>query len=140
MPTSTSSMPQSRQAIEEGLLEYDQEQLKAEGEECSTDQDPDMDWTDQVMDPILKTPSKGLSSSKRKHKSPVTTPSSSKSSLFSSTPSSKVPRLLLPSPGKRYLQQQSEELNHEKVDTVDDLVEKIVFGEISQGTPKVCRQ
>lgn len=108
----------------------------------STDQDPDMDWTDQVLDPILKTPSKGLSSSKRKHKSPVTTPSSSKSS---SAPSTKVPRLLLPSPGKRYLQQQahaqqSEEANHQEVDTVEDLVEKIVFGEISQGPPKVCSQ
>ena len=142
MPTSTSSTPQSRQAIEEGLLEHDHKQLKAEGDECSTDQGPDIDWTDQVMDPILKTPSKSLSSSKRKHKSPVTTPSSSKSS---SAPSTKVPRLLLPSPGKRYLQQQahaqqSEEANHQEVDTVEDLVEKIVFGEISQGPPKVCSQ
>ena len=122
MPTSTSSTPQSRQAIEEGLQEHDQEQLKAEGDECSTDQGPDIDWTDQVMDPILKTPSKSLSSSKRKHKSPVATPSSSKSSA-SSTPWSKVPRLLLPSPGKRYLQQQSE---MEKADDFDQI------GEITQ--------
>ena len=32
MPTSTSSTPQSRQAIEEGLQEHDQEQLKADGD------------------------------------------------------------------------------------------------------------
>ena len=123
MPTSTSSTPQSRQAIEEGLLEHDQEQLKAEGDEYTTDQDPDMDWTDQVMDPILKTPSKSLSSSKRKHKSPVATQSASKSSA-SSTPSSKVPRLLLPSPGKRYLQQQSE---MEKADDFDQIEEITQF-------------
>ena len=123
MPTSTSSTPQSRQAIEEGLLEHDQKQPKAEGDECSTDQGPDIDWTDQVMDPILKTPSKSLSSSKRKHKSPVATQSASKSSA-SSTPSSKVPRLLLPSPGKRYLQQQSE---MEKADDFDQIEEITQF-------------
>jgi hypothetical protein len=106
------------------------------------DQDPDVNWNDQLIVPVIKTPSKGL---RRKHNSPVTTPSSSKSSS-SSAPPAKVPkRLPYPSPGKRYLQeqaeaQQSEEVNHSEVDSVDELVEKIVFGEVSQGPRKVCRR
>ena len=111
MPTSTSSTPQSRQAIEEGLQEHDQEQLKAEGDECSTDQGPDIDWTDQVMDdediavirrlndglelPAVETPSKrGL-----KKKLP-NTPEASTS--ITSSGGSSVPLKWHPSPAKRW--------------------------------------
>ena len=97
----------------------------------SRDQHLDVNLNRQALEPILKTPSKGSRSSRRK--SPVTTPSSSMA-CSPSAPPSKVPRLLLPSPspGKRWLQAQADGEVFEP-ETVEEMAEQIVCGELCQG-------
>ena len=108
------------------------EKMDESGDDFVTVQD--VNWNDQVLDSVLKTPAKSLTSLKRKQKSPATTPSSSTPSDSSSA---KIPRLLLPSPGKRWLQAKEASLVEEpEQETVEELAERIVFGEIS---PEVCK-
>ena len=157
-----SSTPEFRQAVEEGLLEVVQGQLQGEGVGrsgvspgvsgisattaapfCSTapsplpsfptsrDQDLDVNWNDRALEPILKTPSKSSRSSLRKGQ--VTTPSSSMA-CSPSEPPAKVPRLLLPSPGKRWLQSQADgEVLESQSETVQEMAEQIVCGELYRG-------
>ena len=99
----------------------------------SRDQDLDVNLNEQALDPIMKTPSKSSRSSRRK--SPVTTPSSSMA-CSPSEPPAKVPRLLhpSPSPGKRWLQAQAVgEVVESQHETVEEMAEQIVCGELCQG-------
>ena len=99
---------------------------------------PDVNWNDQVMDPVIKTPSKTPASLTKKRKSLET--SVSLSSMSESSGSSvKRARLLLPSPGKRYLQaQEAGELSEPQLETVEEMAEMIVCGQICPDQPKVC--
>ena len=99
----------------------------------SRDQDLDVNWNEQVVNPILKTPSKGSRS--LTPKSSVKTPSSSMA-CSPSAPPAKVPRLLLPSPspGKRWLQAQADmEVLESQTETVEEMAEQIVCGELYCG-------
>ena len=98
----------------------------------------DLNWNDQVLNPILKTPLKKQASLTQKRKSPGTTPTSSSLSTSLASPA-KQARLLLPSPGKRWLQaKEIGEVFEPQMKTVEELAEMIVCGEISSEQPKVC--
>ena len=170
MPTSTSSTPQSRQAIEEGLLELDQEQLQRDGDEttgvppgvsgmsdlgadpaaCLTGPSPlplttncddvpdDTNFDEQVLDQVMKTPSKPI-----KRKLAVTPSSSAPSPDTShktgeSKSNDKRPKRLLPSPGKRWLEQVSKESNITHSETIEDMAEMVALGEVCHEPVKVC--
>ena len=183
-----SSTPEFRQAMEEGLLELDQEQLQGEGagrsgvppgvsgmsalaaapasrltapsplpsfpisedqesmakikkgSECQ-EQTKDLEifptepminieeavgGGDQVTASILKTPS-------RKHKLSVTTPSSSKDDS-----AAKRQKMLLPSPGKRWLAKKSLDMEPQ-VETTEELAEMVVLGETCYESVKVSQ-
>ena len=100
---------------------------------------PDVNWNDQVMDPVIKTPSKKPASLSKKRKSLETTPSLS--SLSDSSGSSvKKARQLLPSPGKRYLQaQEAGEVSEPQLETVEEMAEMVAFGEVTHEPPKVSK-
>ena len=89
----------------------------------------------QVLDNVVKTPSKV--SSALTMRSPITTPSSSISKSIASP--AKIPRQLLPSPSKRYLQQELEKVLEPQSETVEEMAEQILFGEIHHELPKVCK-
>ena len=90
----------------------------------------------QVLDNVVKTPSKV--SSALTMRSPITTPSSSISKSIASP--AKILRQLLPSPGKRYLQSQElEKVLEPQSETVEEMAEQILFGEIHHELPKVCK-
>ena len=89
----------------------------------------------QVLDIVVKTPSKV--SSALTMRSPITTPSSSISKSIASP--AKIPRQLLPSPSKRYLQQELEKVLEPQSETVEEMAEQILFGEIHHELPKVCK-
>ena len=105
----------------------------------TTEMVPDVNWNDQVMDPVIKTPSKTPASLSKKRKSLETTPSLS--SLSDSSGSSvKKARQLLPSPGKRYLQaQEAGEVSEPQLETVEEMAEMVAFGEVTHEPPKVSK-
>ncbi len=113
---------------------------KMEESEENAEMVPDVNWNDQVMDPVIKTPSKTPASLSKKRKSLETTPSLS--SLSDSSGSSvKKARQLLPSPGKRYLQaQEAGEVSEPQLETIEEMAEMIVCGQICPEQPKVCER
>ena len=103
-----------------------------------TDMFQNVNWNDQVLNPILKTPSKKQDSWTPKRKSPGTAPALSSRSDSSASPAKKA-KMLLPSPGKRWLQaKEVGEVFEPKMKTVEELAEMIVCGEICSEQPKVC--
>ena len=112
---------------------------KMEESEENAEMVPDVNWNDQVMDPIIKTPSKTPASLSKKRKSLETTPSLSSLS-DSSGYSVKKARQLLPSPGKRYLQaQEAGEVSEPQLETVEEIAEMVAFGEVTHEPPKVSK-
>lgn len=100
----------------------------------------DVNLNDQVLEPILKTPSKNPTSLAQKRKSLETTPSSPCLSKSSGS-SAKKARQLLPSPGKRWLQtQKAGEVSEPPLETVEEMAEMIVCGAICSDQPKVCKR
>ena len=100
----------------------------------------DVNWNGQVLEPILKTPSKNPASLAQKRKSLETTPSSPCLSQSSGS-SAKKARQLLPSPGKRWLQTQNAgEVSEPPLETVEEMAEMIVCGTICSDQPKVCKR
>ena len=148
VPNSTSS-----QATEEGHLEHDQEQLKAEGDRgtgvsrgmtflaaappsCSTASSPaplnkENNFNPVVVDPVFTTPVK------RKQTSTASSTPTSVNGQSSGTPT-KQQKILLPSPGKRDLQAQSQELPVSQRETIEEMAEMVALGEVCHGPVKVC--
>ena len=102
--------------------------------------DPNFD--DQVLDQVMKTPSKPI-----KRKLAITPSSSAMSSAPSPDTSHKTgeskshdkrQKRLLPSPGKRWLAEVSEEINNTQSETIEDIAEMVALGEVCHGPVKVC--
>ena len=100
----------------------------------STDETPAVDsvltsMSDGLLDPVVKTPSKGI---KRKLN---LTPKASPTSSCSDT--TKRTKLLLPSPGKRWLAQVSQESNEPPIETIEDMAEIVALGQTCYEPVKV---
>lgn len=100
----------------------------------STDETPAVDsvltsMSDGLLDPVVKTPSKGI---KRKL---TLTPKASPTSSCSDT--TKRTKLLLPSPGKRWLAQVSQESNEPPIETIEDMAEIVALGQTCYEPVKV---
>ena len=100
----------------------------------------DVNLNDWRIRPVLSTPSKALKRT-TPSQSPLASVVSPMSQSFDSQ--SKKPRISLPSPGKRYLQQHpdvSQDGESPQLETVKELAEMVAFGEVTHEPSKVSKR
>ena len=120
-------------------LSTSSDKMEESGDDFAMDQD--VNWNDQVLVPVLKTPSKNQASLTRTRRTPETTPSSSSLSTSTASPAKKARLLPSPSPGKRWLQtREAGGVPEPQLKTVEEMAEMIVCSEICPEQPKVCKR
>ena len=94
--------------------------------------DRETNFNPVVIDPVFVTPVK------RKQRTASSTPTSADSQ--SSRTSAKKKRMLLPSPGKRYLQAQPQAQTVPQTETVEEIAEMVALGEVCHEPAKVSKK
>ena len=94
--------------------------------------DRETNFNPVVIDPVFVTPVK------RKQRTASSTPTSADSQ--SSRTSAKKKRMLLPSPGKRYLQAQPQAQTVPQTETVEEIAEMVALGEVCHEPVKVSKK